>query len=492
MKREIKALVISIIALAFLTASYFIVKSILPESDSDSKKIRLISGNPDDMQLVTVIYPEDNLDGYKYVIAKVQDGDKNDFQNVTYLYFDDGIDDDYVYSQGALKQAFTRLMALEATSLVVSETDDLTQYGLDNESAVFVSSKPWEGKDVQEVKLLIGDYNDIYSGYYAKFPDKPEVYLISSSDGNTYVDGSIRYRFVDIIPNLGEQYEELKTLTLTNMYGEEIVMKHHETYESEVEGKIIYSMFGMLQPYTAYVSDEVLFDKVIDPLLNSSVVRVIKNDPSEDELKACGFDTPCSIKLELKSFTRTFKIGIPGGDPALGAYYMMLDDENSIYEVFGSASFAPVKPLELLSTLVWAHSIKNVDTVEINIPSGSYVLEIDDRTTDDGGGVFFASLNGKAISEDNARYLYKSVISVAYDDIMADKLLETTPSYKLKITYKSGFTETVSFYKVTSRQYAVLFNNAPLEDAGFCVNIKGLREISENIDTILSGGTIER
>ena len=36
----------------------------------------------------------------------------------------------------------------------------------------------------------------------------------------------------------------------------------------------------------------------------------------------------------------------------------------------------------------------------------------------------------------------------------------------------------------------MLLDDAPIEDAGFCVNITSLRKVSDYIDTIKSGGTI--
>jgi hypothetical protein len=463
----------------------------LPESEDDGK-VRIIKGNADDMQYLVVEFPDDILDGYRYMIAKTQNNEEGDEDNITYVFYDEGVDDGYLYGQVALKQAFTRLMGLKAESVVVTETDDLSQYGLDEESAVEVVAKPWEGKDVQEIRLLIGNHNDIYNGYYAKLPDKPEVYLISISDGNTFVKGSLRFRSLDLIPDFGgENYGKVKFFTLTNMDGDEITLKRHESYMSDVENEFIYTMFSMIQPYTAYASDDVLLDKIFEPIGSASIVQAIQNRPTEEDLKGYGFDTSCSLKFELDDFTITFKYGIPGGNVDSGVYYLMVDGVDTVYEVLGSAPFAQLKPMDILSSHIWMHDIKKVDTVEIKIPSGSHVLMVDDRTTTDGSGVFLASFDSKAISEGNARSLYLSILTIEYDDIIADTLLETTPSYKFTIKYKSGFTETVSFYKVTSRQYAVLFDDAPLEDAGFCVNIKGLRAVAENIDTILSGGTIK-
>ena len=150
--------------------------------------------------------------------------------------------------------------------------------------------------------------------------------------------------------------------------------------------------------------------------------------------------------------------------------------------------------MDLRSNLVWLHSIKDVTSVELNLPEGRFQLDVDDTTSDDGSsGTFIAALNGKALSEDNGRRLYTSIISVQYDNLLAGEAIESTPSYSFKVTYRSGFTETVRFYKATSRQYIVcLGDDAMPEASNFCANITYLRKISENVQTILNGGTISR
>ena len=104
-----------------------------------------------------------------------------------------------------------------------------------------------------------------------------------------------------------------------------------------------------------------------------------------------------------------------------------------------------------------------------------------------------AALNGTALSEDNGRRLYTSIISIQYDDLLAGEAIESEPSYTFRITYRSGYTETLRFFKATSRQYIVCLGEDTMpEETNFCANITFLRDITENIDTILSGGTISR
>ena len=55
----------------------------------------------------------------------------------------------------------------------------------------------------------------------------------------------------------------------------------------------------------------------------------------------------------------------------------------------------------------------------------------------------------------------------------------------------SDFTSTVRFYRVTSRQYAVLFDDADFSQAGFTVNVGKLKEISEDLSVIAAGGVIK-
>ncbi len=79
-----------------------------------------------------------------------------------------------------------------------------------------------------------------------------------------------------------------------------------------------------------------------------------------------------------------------------------------------------------------------------------------------------------------------------YDDLMAGEAIESTPSYSFRVTYKSGYTQIVRFFKATSRQYIVCLGEDTVPgESNFCANITHLRTITENIDTILAGGSLK-
>ena len=54
------------------------------------------------MQYLVVEFPDDILDGYRYMIAKTQNNEKEgDEDNITYVFYDEGVDDGYLYGQVA-------------------------------------------------------------------------------------------------------------------------------------------------------------------------------------------------------------------------------------------------------------------------------------------------------------------------------------------------------------------------------------------------------
>ncbi len=505
MKKQLKIVIFAFIVLIVVVAAYFILNALLPDpppATPDGLSMiaqRSKSGEPakvgtaEDMSIVAVSYPADLQEGYEYFVIRVA---SEESESLLYFY-DDGKEDMFHFDQELLKDAFTRFLDLEIKEVVSENETDLEQYRLDDEHAVRVIISPADGKDYDKLTLLIGAENKIVSGgggFYAKWDDRPEVYLISTFDANTYLRGSLRYRSLNVFPGLGTYYDAVKTVTLENKYGDIIKGRRNESFESDKEGEIIYTTFKMIEPYDAYINDSAFGEGLLDLISTANAVEVVMNNPTKDDLAKYGLDKPGSVTIELKDLTVTYKIGVPSGNTAGGAYYMMVNDVDSIFMVYGEATFLDHTPLSVRATLVWLHDIKKVNTIDIKTPSGEYKFFVDDTTDATAKtGTFTATLDGEVMSEDNGRRLYQSIISASYDDVMADKLEEKTPAYRYKITYKSGFSETVSFYKVTSRQYAVFFGDNPdISNPGFTVNIVTLRKTQDNIEIIKSGGAIPR
>lgn len=491
MKKQLKTLILCLVIVAVLAAAYFIVSALIPKDETETDSLHVISGEADPMFAVKVEFPASKNDGYRYIIGKVPQPD----ETVLYVFQDNGVYDGYAYSQSLMEEAFTRMMSLEASELVYNEAENLAEFGLDDENAVRVTITPFEAlaeKDetLRPITLLIGSYNSVSDGYYAKRADQSAIYLISTLTANTYLDGANRYRSLDIIPSFGTYYDSIKTVTLHAKNGEKIVLERHESFESDEEGVIIYTTFRMTEPYRAYVSDTVVSEDFLDQLTSLMVMQVVENNPKDLAMYNLDDEHAITVDFVMRDGTETtLHFGVSGS-----MVYIRVDGIDSVYAAYGEISFGDLTAMDLRSNLVWLHSIKDVTSVELNLPEGRFQLDVDDTTSDDGSsGTFIAALNGKALSEDNGRRLYTSIISIQYDNLLAGEAIESTPSYSFKVTYRSGFTETVRFYKATSRQYIVcLGDDAMPEASNFCANITYLRKISENVQTILNGGTISR
>ncbi len=507
MKKQYKKLVMAGIIVVCLAVASLILTALLDIDLFEKKKTYVIKGQADQMFAVRVTIPKDRWDGqesYRYVVGKMLN---EDGESLTYIFQDGGVRDTFDYSQSLLSDAFTRIMALEATEVVYANAQelegvDLAAYGLTPERAVEVTVVPWdnlledgatdeEGNKIEKlspITLLIGDYNDVEKEYYCKRTDTDAVYMISAYNANTYLTGATRYRSTDILPDLGTYYDKVRSITLTNAAGEEIVMVRNESLVSQVEGETIFSLFRMESPFVCYVDDTILADEMTSKLDEISVMQVVEDFPKD--LSVYGLD---------KNYGTLHFAMMDGSEKILhfsqsnGTCYIRVEGIDSVYLAMGETGFINLGPMDLRSELVWLHEIKEVDRVLIRTPNGEHVLQVDDTVDAQAQtGTFVAALDGAAVSEENGRQLYASVISVAYDNIVVGAPEETTPSYTFTVVYKSGFTETVNFYRVTSRQYAVTFNGEEPSAESFCANVTTLRRVMENIETIKSGGTISQ
>ena len=491
MKKQLKTLIFGILIVAILAVAYFVVESLLPKEEEEDDKLYILNQPHDKMFTVLVEYPETLMDGYRYVIGKLPQADST----VVYLYQDNGVYDHFDYSQSLMDDAFNRLMKLEAIELVYESTDDLAQFGLDEEHAVKVTANPFETLAAEDptlvpVTLLVGNYNNLAGAYYAKLADRPEVYLISSLNANTWISGATRYRALDILPSFGTYYDNLKTITLTTPGAEPIVMTHNESFTTDKEGEILYTTFTMQEPYVAYVSDTVVAEKLLDQLTSLMIMEVVEDNPEDLTKYLLDDEHATTVSLETADGkTTTLHFGVNGS----GTVYIRVDGIDSVYFATGDTDFPLLTPTDLRSNLVWLHDIKNVAKIDMVLPNGEYELVIDDTVDATAGtGTFVAALNGKAVGEDNARRLYTSIISIQYDDLMAGEAIESTPSYSFRVTYKSGYTQLVRFFKATSRQYIVCLGEDTVPgESNFCANITFLRAVTENIDTILAGGSLK-
>lgn len=486
MKKQQRIIVIAAIALVAVVAAYFIISALLPKpEEEEDSKLYVHRKQRGYYNLVKVDYPGD--DGYTYVIAAYT-GD----EGLEYTFADNGIYDGYRYSQTMMATALDKLIAIEANEVVQTgvSADDLSKYGLDAENAVRVNGQRInaEGDTEASMVYLIGGYNTVTSTYYVMMEGEEKVYSAASASVVTFVNGAKYFRSTDIIPTIGEDYSNLSSITWTKPQadgGETIRLELIDPDEETVEGELIYTTCRMTAPYTAYVNDEILFDYITGPIISAMVLQVVTDDPTDEQLESYGLLDPYIYTLESTNKKITLKVGTVGGS---STRYVMPEGENSVYLLMANMDGLALKPEDFRSNLVWLHNIRDVSKIDFTTPSGQYEYLIDDTTDNTTGtGAFVGVLNGKYIKdEDLGRDLFISAISLQYIDSDATAIAETTPSYVIKVTYRSGYNASISLYKVNSRQYAVVFGDGLPGDELTCVGVASVRNIDTQIQLVLN------
>lgn len=475
MKKQKKTIVAAAVIVAVLAASYFIISALLPPKPEEQVSVYVQNVDKNTYRLLTVANPKNK---YVYVILKAADDDGN----TIYLFADDGIDDEYDYSQDLLRLAFDKISALEALHVVDEAPDNYAKFGLDEDNATRVTCAPAD-ETKPSVVILIGDYSEVADGYYSQVEGQPTVYLINRAVAESFISGSLQYRNTQILPQMQEDYMNIKAIEYQSPKGESARFERVANLEDSGD-KEYFSLFLMTEPYSAMTNDTELWDTTIAPLYSTLPLMVVQNRPTQEDLVKYGLDNPYIITYHLTDGeSHTFRVGTVGDTTGR---YVMKDGIDSVYYFSGDMSGIDSTVVELRGRMVWLHDIKKVSKLEIATPKGSYSILIDDTVnTDDHTGAFVAVFDGVYVSEENARTLYRTTISAGYTDITADQLMETTPSYVFKVTYRTGKTSKVSFYKVNARNYAVRLEDTPLEEIGFCVNVTDLREVDNALNVLL-------
>lgn len=505
MKRQIKKIAFVGIVVVLLAAAWLILEYVIPD-DSADETIKIVEADPTDYSFVSVRGPESDYTFHIGKIEPVEGAENGEAAEPLYYFYDGGIYDDEsrfgYYEQYSLAKAFERTTALDALELVSEAPEDYSEYGLDKEHATVVMVTPYDDSDAESFTLLIGSHNKIISGegYYCQLAGKPEVYLISTLNAGTFLNGAAHFLTTNILPSFGEYYDEIRSLTFTNRAGDSVVIKRFESLTSDVEGELLYTSFYMESPYSCYVSDQILGEQMLSLIVDSQVVQVAVMDPSEEELETYGFNRAARIDFSLASGDFTYYFATPSGANS-GVVYIMVEGYDVIYMAYGTGTFVDLKAIDFRSGLAWIHNITLVEQLDITTPSGKYTVYIDDTVDNTNStGTWVAQILDHStgvqsiLSEKNGRSLYTDCIGTTYDELMVSEenpIIEDEPSYTMTVKYKnSSFTSTVRFYKVTSRQYAVLFDDADISEAGFTVNVVKLKEIDQDIQTILAGGVL--
>ncbi len=440
--------------------------------------------------------------------------------------------DDIAYNNSDLSRAVDRLIAVETVGEVVAVgATDLAPYGLDNPAAK-VTINGTDGN----VSYSVGNVAPGGNEYYAMLDGTTDVYLIQALTAELLFKGETQYRESTVMSFTIEEAGTLvKSFTLERpgMIPIDIV-KNTVTDDSEFP-----TMFYM-QSYTpAEANDTVFTEDVLAYLANLSFTDVVDTQPQD--LAQYGLDEPqATFTLDVVGQA---KLTVNVGDLVDGYYYATVSGSDAVVTFAESTlSFLDIEYIDLISTLLWLHNIKNVESVDFVSPSGQHTLVINNGVANEEEPEedMRPELDGQLILTDNAREIYQAVLSPSIEGLVADILPQTTeeetapqeeavgetpqdvetPSeqtqedgevgetpqdvetpaeqtqddilepadYVLTLKLLDGTIEQLAFYEINERQYSAVKNGEILP---FYVNIRDLEILEEYIQIALSGGEID-
>ena len=483
MKKQMKAIAVTVIALLVVAGSYFIIQSLIEKPEKP----------PED----TPLAPSISLLKYDYTTISRIDVN-NPLLSENYSFTGELIsgqtvykcvqDEQFGYDPNQIISLLKQASNLEATAMLEDPSEDET-YGFTEETLIKITCTKKDGT-IQIIN--IGDSVPSNGGYYVKIEGDETIYMCSLLTTMQFLMPQRYYRDKTIYPpidenmaNIGAVYLASDDLTL----GLEAVSAE----ETETSGGKAYSTFKMTEPYFGYTSETAVIDNFISPVLSMVVNDIVKDNP--EDLSEYGLEKPSATLLlyingilDGKDGALVYRIG-DGNDQMR---YMMIENVPTIYLVQGDFSFLNVDPLLLFGKLIWLHNIKDVRTVSFKTPEGTDTLEVIDMTDNEDNGYFLANLNGTDVSENNARKIFMSSIQFLREDFYNGEIANV--DYSITMTYKDGTSETLELTKYNARQYISVLkvSGEAKESIKSLVNITDVQRLLDDLDAIKQGEEIKR
>ncbi len=449
-----------------------------PSPSESSSTIRII--DEDDTQLVS--FEAIPSDGESMLVEISRDSEGNLSYEVTPAaeYF--------TYDTSKFRSMIYSLTSVNATNFVEEDAQNLAQYGLED---------PWftmrcTYSDGRVIDLLIGNATPTDSNYYARIGDSNDVYTLGSYVVSLLTRGEIDYRNITLFPTYEEDdiYENINYVRMVQRDGTEIEISLEDT-DNFSDGNVVSSQYFMTSPALASCNDTTVKSYVMDVVATLTNTGEIM-DIAEDEYDDYGFDNAAELEMtDILGNSVDILIGDKFDDLY---YYVMLAQAPGTVIVCPESAFTwlDLNYIELINRLVWFGNIVDLESIEYDIDGTEYVIEMTHgtRVNDEGNEVasIDATLNGEPISETNCRRLFVRTLNFRIiGEVSEDEQLPGTPRYTVVYNMLDGTSETVEFFEMNDRQYAVAVNG----EVDYYVYKKNITTLIEAFETVLSGGELE-
>lgn len=493
-----KPLIITLVAIVVCIGLALLI-TLLPDSSDEESSPSPSSSTP---PTSTYLINEDYYD-LDYIKVHFRDDPGADLEIHTYLeeeqqrFSVEPAVEGWTYSHDSLSSTAWNAVSVTALAKVAESTDDLAYYGLDDPMYVFEIAF----KSGANFTLRIGDLTAVADSYYGMIDDDPSVYAVSKYSIQKMSTNELSYRelnFFDTSVYLDQEtmtYDANGGITYIKLYNENLGLNFElrQRTADELAGDLPAgtTTWHMFAPVDSECNDTNVEDSFIDKIVPLTIESVITDVADETMLSEYGFDDPIELWMEnADGETVHYYIG---NYTETGDCYVMAEGCNSVLYASG---FAPAvletNYIDLMFKLLWIENISDVSRIEYTLGDTKRLLSIIENYTDeDGNDVFYATLDGRAISVTNARRLFTYALNllIVGDLDEAYSTGDAAPEYSIAIVMNDGTRNTLDLYAMNERQYAASVNGAP---AVFYVNVSDIRALLTAFDYQDRGEEIPR
>lgn len=513
MKNKTVKMIIAVAVLAVCCGGYAGVKTFVAkqeakeESEEKSEKTSVFTASADDIKSLDFLVDEKETTFEK----KDDDWVKKD-------------EEDFPVNQTTLSDAASALTSIESDR-VLSDVDDLAEYGLDSPSntiKITCESEKSEDKETEEktTTLYVGDENSSTSQYYVyKDDDKNTVYMVESSCIEPFTKTLYDYAQMEDFPVIsdtdninkitvkGDKSYELSKNTDTNLWtvkGDGDEEKADTATVSSLTtsfGSMAYNSFvdykckdkstyGLDDPYAVITVDYTEEQEDTDSSDTSADSSTETTDETQGEAadsEDTSDDTNASDSEESEKTVENKQLVIAVGKEADDSNrYVMVNDSDQVYTMSDDTLSALTDKAE---EDFWDMTVNYVSTndlkeVKVNYKGSDYDVNVSRETAEDDDGnekeTVTYKLDGSEVDETQFTTFYNKLINLAAQKRLTDEFKpETDPEMTVTFIKEDGNKLEAEYYSYDTNYYAV-----KVDSKIYLVNKMTVKELFTAFETL--------
>jgi hypothetical protein len=368
-------------------------------------------------------------------------------------------DPDLVLDQTTMNSQTLFSRALTATSRLQESVEDTAEYGINPSSARAIATYADGSTEVVHVGKKTPDQNN----YYVMVEGNPALYLLSNGAGARYFNriGDIVDKSLPVINTEFIDYfliaERGKPTIEFDFVG---TQEERETMQEQYGGLVL----KMIQPHYGrdlYTGSLKVY--LLDRITGMTIGDLVELNAAD--LSVYGLDEP---SLEFWYKFQEDEIHLLFGDQTEdGNIYVKRFDTNQVYLMAYAdmSALYGLDPLSVVEKFVALVDIMKCDSVNIEDYTGtkkSYLFEMNhdvlppEEGEEEGEAIMNTKVNGAVVDEEMFKDIYRLLIGLSIEDMLADYVPSGEPMFKAAYTMNTGEPPIeLTFYDYSDHFYVV-------------------------------------